>query len=132
MVAENRALAGQLLAAADLWLFVTSAARYADAVPWDYLHSAAERKAVVAVVLDRLPPAALDDIPAHLGQMMSQRGLAESPLFAVPETQVDDDGMLPAAAVAPIREKTAFSPQWRAWPRNSICRCSRRRTLIAR
>lgn len=104
VVAENRALAGQLLAAADLWLFVTSAARYADAVPWDYLHSAAERKAVVAVVLDRLPPAALDDIPAHLGQMMSQRGLAESPLFAVPETQVDDDGMLPAAAVAPIRE----------------------------
>ena len=25
----------QLLAAADLWLFVTTAARYADAVPWD-------------------------------------------------------------------------------------------------
>ncbi|PFG16029.1 dynamin family protein [Propionicimonas paludicola] len=103
VVAENRALAGQLLAAADLWLFVTSAARYADAVPWDYLRSAAERKAVVAVVLDRLPPAAVDDIPAHLGQMMSQRGLAESPLFAVPETEVDADGLLPAAAVAPIR-----------------------------
>ncbi|MCC6497447.1 MAG: 50S ribosome-binding GTPase, partial [Propionibacteriaceae bacterium] len=31
VVAENRALAAQLLAAADLWLFVTSAARYADA-----------------------------------------------------------------------------------------------------
>jgi Predicted GTPases len=104
VVAENRALAGQLLAAADLWLFVTSAARYADAVPWDYLRSAAERKAVVAVVLDRLPPAALEDIPAHLGQMMSQRGLAESPLFAVPETEVDADGLLPASAVAPIRE----------------------------
>ncbi len=103
VVAENRALAGQLLAAADLWLFVTSAARYADAVPWEYLRSAADRKAVVAVVLDRLPPAAMDDIPAHLGQMMSQRGLADSPLFAVPETEVDADGLLPAAAVAPIR-----------------------------
>ncbi|MGB7961757.1 MAG: GTPase domain-containing protein [Propionicimonas sp.] len=103
VVAENRALARQLLAAADLWLFVTSAARYADAVPWDYLRSAAERQAVVAVVLDRVPPAAMGEVPAHLGQMMVQRGLANSPLFAVPETQVDSDGLLPPAAVAPIR-----------------------------
>ncbi|MFZ1384976.1 MAG: GTPase domain-containing protein, partial [Propionicimonas sp.] len=66
VVAENRALAGQLLAAADLWLFVTSAARYADAVPWEYLRSAAERQAVVAVVLDRVPPAAMGEVPAHL------------------------------------------------------------------
>ena len=104
VVAENRALAGQLLAAADLWLFVTSAARYADAVPWDYLRSAAERHAVVAVVLDRIPPAAMDEVPAHLGQMMGQRGLGRSPLFAVPETEVDADGLLPDAAVAPIRD----------------------------
>ncbi|MCW2829747.1 MAG: transporter, partial [Aeromicrobium sp.] len=39
----NRELAAQLLAAADLWLFVTSAARYSDQVPWDYLRQAAER-----------------------------------------------------------------------------------------
>ena len=31
VVVQNRQLASQLLAAADLWLFVTSAARYADA-----------------------------------------------------------------------------------------------------
>jgi len=104
VVAENRALAAQLLAAADLWLFVTSAARYADAVPWDYLRSAADREAVVAVVLDRVPPAAMAEVPVHLGQMMGQRGLGSSPLFAVPETQVDADGLLPDAAVAPIRE----------------------------
>ena len=104
VVAENRALAAQLLAAADLWLFVTSAARYADAVPWDYLRAAAEREAVVAVVLDRVPPAAISEVPTHLGQMMGQRGLGRSPLFAVPETRVDDDGLLPDAAVAPIRE----------------------------
>ena len=96
VVAENRELAAQLLAAADLWLFVTSAARYADAVPWDFLHSAAERSAAVAVVLDRVPPRAMAEVPAHLGQMMSERGLAASPLFAVPETTVDDEGLLPA------------------------------------
>jgi hypothetical protein len=103
VVAENRQLAAQLLAAADLWLFVTSAARYADAVPWDFLLSAAERSAAVAVVLDRVPPRAMHEVPAHLGQMMSERGLAGSPLFAVPETQVDNEGLLPSAAVQPIR-----------------------------
>ncbi len=103
VVVENRQLAAQLLAAADLWLFVTSAARYADAVPWDFLLSAAERSAAVAVVLDRVPPRAMAEIPPHLGQMMSERGLAGSPLFAVPETAVDEYGLLPAAAVQPIR-----------------------------
>src|SRR5918998_6687805 len=34
VVEANRALSRQLLAAADAWLFVTTAARYADAVPW--------------------------------------------------------------------------------------------------
>ena len=103
VVAENRQLATQLLAAADLWLFVTSAARYADAVPWDFLISAAERSAAVAVVLDRVPPRAITEIPPHLGQMMNERGLGDSVLFAVPETAVDAEGLLPIAAVQPIR-----------------------------
>ena len=103
VVTENRQLAAQLLAAADLWLFVTSAARYADAVPWDYLRAAAERSAAVAVVLDRVPPRAMAEVPPHLGQMMSERGLGDSVLFAVPETTVDAEGLLPTAAVQPIR-----------------------------
>ncbi len=103
VVAENRQLASQLLAAADLWLFVTSAARYADAVPWEFLRAAAERSAAVAVVLDRVPPRAMAEVPPHLGQMMSERGLGDSPLFAVPETTVDSEGLLPGAAVQPIR-----------------------------
>jgi energy-coupling factor transporter ATP-binding protein EcfA2 len=103
VVVENRRLAAQLLAAADLWLFVTSAARYADAVPWDYLASAVDRSAAVAVVVDRVPPAAMAEVPPHLGQMMTERGLASSPLFAVPETTTDADGLLPDSAVAPIR-----------------------------
>ena len=104
VVTENRVLAAQLLAAADLWLFVTSAARYADAVPWEYLLSAAERSAAVAVVLDRVPPAAMGDVPGHLGRLMTERGLGQSPLFAVPETSVDEDGLLPDSAVSPIRD----------------------------
>ena len=103
VVDENRRLAAELLQAADLWLFITSATRYADAVPWQFLQSAAGRGAAVAVVLDRTPPAAMEVVPADLGRMMSQRGLADSPLFAVPETVTDQQGLLPDAAVAPIR-----------------------------
>ena len=100
---QNRVLAAQLLQAADLWLFVTSAARYADAVPWEYLKQAVERRASVAVVLNRVPPAAMKDVPPHLGQMMTERGLADSALFAVPETATNEEGFLPDSAVSPIR-----------------------------
>ena len=97
---RNRALAAQLLAAADLWLFVTSAARYADQVPWDFLRQAADRSAAVAIVLDRTPPEAVDTVAAHLARMLARRGLKDSPLFTVTEGQVNDDGLLPAEAVA--------------------------------
>jgi energy-coupling factor transporter ATP-binding protein EcfA2 len=101
---RNRTLAAQLLAAADLWLFVTSAARYADQVPWDFLKSAAERSTAVAVVLDRTTPQAVTEVKGHLTRMLDARGLGGSRLFTVPESVVDEDGLLPADAVAPIRE----------------------------
>jgi hypothetical protein len=100
----NRVLAAELLAAADLWLFVTSAARYADQVPWDFLKAAAERSTAVAIVLDRTPPAAVSEISTHLARMLISRGLRDSPLFTVPEGDVDADGLLPADAVAEIRQ----------------------------
>jgi energy-coupling factor transporter ATP-binding protein EcfA2 len=100
---RNRTLAAQLLAAADLWLFVTSAARYADQVPWDFLKQAAERSAAVAIVLDRTPPAAVDEVSSHLARMLTVRGLKDSPLFAVTEGTVDEQGLLPADAVKEIR-----------------------------
>ncbi|GAA1738303.1 ABC transporter [Aeromicrobium alkaliterrae] len=98
----NRELAAQLLAAADLWLFVTSAARYADQVPWDYLRQASERSTSVAVVLDRTSREGVAEVRGHLARMMTSRGLSDSPLFTVPETPVDTDGLLPADTVAPI------------------------------
>ena len=72
-------------------------------MPWEFLLSAAERSAAVAVVLDRVPPRAMAEVPPHLGRLMSERGLGDSPLFAVPETTVDAEGLLPTAAVQPIR-----------------------------
>jgi hypothetical protein len=98
----NRELATQLLAAADLWLFVTSASRYSDQVPWDYLRQAAERSTSVAVVLDRTHADAVIEVRGHLARMMTSRGLSDSPLFTVPESGTDTEGLLPPEAVAPI------------------------------
>ncbi|NYF09258.1 hypothetical protein HDC94_000414 [Leifsonia sp. AK011] len=101
---ENRALANQLLAAADLWLFVTTANRYADAVPWRLLDDAASRAITVGVVLNRVPPGAADDVREDLGRMLAERGLGAAPVFTVTEQPLDDSGMLPIAAAAGIRD----------------------------
>ncbi|WP_198412431.1 P-loop NTPase family protein [Nocardioides mangrovicus] len=100
---SNRVLAAELLAAADLWLFVTTAARYADQVPWDYLRRAADRSAAVAIVLDRTPPAAVAEVSSHLARMLTARGLRDSPLFVVREGHVDADGLLPPEDVVEIK-----------------------------
>src|SRR4051794_29005043 len=100
---SNRHLAAQLLAAADLWLFVTSAARYADQVPWNFLRQAAERSAAVAIVLDRTPPDAVETVSTHLARMLAARGLRDSPLFVVQEATLNEDGLLAPRRVAEIR-----------------------------
>jgi hypothetical protein len=99
---ENRRLAGQLLAAADLWVFVTTANRYADAVPWKLLLDAAGRDIMVAVVLDRVPPGAEAEVSGDLRALLDREGLGAAQLFIIPETTLDAKGMLPAAAVRPL------------------------------
>ena len=102
VVDENRALARQLLAAADLWVFVTTAARYADAVPWELLREAADRKIVVAVVLDRVPPGVGVEVRADLAARLEAEGLQRAPLFSISETEMDEDGLLPEADVSQL------------------------------
>ncbi len=102
LVETNRELARQLLAAADLWIFVTTAARYADAVPWDMLRQGVERGVSVAVVLDRVPPASLQSVRTHLAMLLRDRGLATSPLFTIPETPRSREGFLPKEVVTPL------------------------------
>src|SRR5215213_6687838 len=102
VLAENRALANQLLAAADAWLFVTTAARYADAVPWEFLRAARDRGTALCVVLNRVPADADREVPAHLRQMLRDEGLGDAELLVVPEVPLEGD-LLPARALAPVR-----------------------------
>jgi energy-coupling factor transporter ATP-binding protein EcfA2 len=102
VLAENRALAGQLLAAADGWLFVTTASRYADAVPWEFLRAARDRGTALSLVLNRVPEDADREVPAHLRQMLEDEGLPEADVLVVPETSLVES-LLPAPALAPVR-----------------------------
>lgn len=100
---ENRKLAGQLLAAADLWLFTTTANRYADAAAWDLLIEAGRRQITVAVILDRVPAGAAEEIEPDLRRMLTEKGLGEAPIFVIPESPLNAAQMLPVAAVDPLR-----------------------------
>ena len=102
VVSTNRELAATLLAAADLWIFLTTAARYADAVPWQLLHTARDRGTAIAIVLDRCPPEAIKDVGGHLSEMLAANGLGGAPLFVIAEQSLRG-GRLREKATAPIR-----------------------------
>lgn len=99
---RNREIAQHLLDAADLWVFVTTAARYADAVPWEFLRTASRRGVGIGLVLNRVPPGAAEEIAPHLSSMLADEGLGDAPLFVL-EEQPLVDGRLPTSAVQPLR-----------------------------
>lgn len=131
----GRGGADDLLAAADLWLFVTTAARYADAVPWERLAVARERGVVIALVLDRVPthpPGAAAGVVSHLSELLAAGGpaLAGAPIFVLPETRVDGQGLLPEEVVTPLRGWfNALSADPAA--RGAVARCTLDGTLAA-
>ncbi|WP_052359614.1 dynamin family protein [Actinoplanes friuliensis] len=104
VVDRNRQLAAQLLAAADLWLFVTTAARYADAVPWELLTTARLRGTVIALVLDRVPAEAAGEVSAHLGEMLAARDMGAAPIFVLPESTLDGQGLLSEDVTRPLHD----------------------------
>jgi energy-coupling factor transporter ATP-binding protein EcfA2 len=98
---ENRTLAAELLAAADLWIFVTTAARYADAVPWEFLARAREQGTPLIIVMNRTPAGSEATLKAHLEEMLAARGLAGTLVFTITEQPLDGT-RLPRDAVAPV------------------------------
>jgi len=97
----NREMADRLLEAADLWLFVTTAARYGDALPWRVLERAAARKASVAMVLNRVSTESVMEIRMDLMTRLREHGMTNVPLFVVPD-QGPHEGLLEERGVAPI------------------------------
>lgn len=100
---SNRILARRLLEAADLWLFITTAARYGDHTPWSTLEDAAARRTPIGVVLNRVPARILPEVRRDLVGRLEDLGLAESPFFVVPDAG-PHEGLLPEDSVAPLRD----------------------------
>jgi len=102
VVQAHREFAHQFLDASDLWLFMTSATRYADAAVWELLQQARERDASLAIVLSRVPAASAQQLSAHFDAMLEANGLAGAQRFVIAET-VLTDGMLPPEIYGPVR-----------------------------
>ncbi|MCY0934583.1 dynamin family protein [Streptomyces sp. H34-S4] len=104
LVVDNRTLAAELICAADVWVMVTTASRYADAVPWHLLRTAKQYKATLVTVLDRVPHQVLAEVSRQYGALLTRAGLGEVPRFTVPELpeSTGGGGLLPASAVAPL------------------------------
>jgi energy-coupling factor transporter ATP-binding protein EcfA2 len=111
----------QFLDASDLWLFMTSASRYADAPVWELLQHARERGASLGVVLSRVPPRHRTELVAHFGAMLDANGIQAENRFVIPETGLVD-GYLPDDIFAPIRD----------WLEDTAKRADRRVAVLSR
>ena len=102
LLRSNRETAARLLAVADVGLFVTTASRYGDALPWHVLSAARERGATMAMVLNRAPDATVAEVRVDLLDRLREYGMQSTPLFIVPDAG-PHEGLLPAKDVAGIR-----------------------------
>jgi energy-coupling factor transporter ATP-binding protein EcfA2 len=103
VVQAHREFAHQFLDASDLWLFMTSASRYADAAVWELLQQAKDRDASMAIVLSRVPPASARQLGGHFDSMLDANGLGKVRRFMIPETVISG-GRLPPEVSGPVRQ----------------------------
>ena len=116
----NRELTDRLVEAADLALFVTTATRYADRVPWAVLERVRERGLPLQVIVNRMPPDATDrgDILADVRRLLAEAGLEnvqagseDAPpreIIAVAEGALDPAGdRLERDAIGPVLDEIA-------------------------
>ncbi len=98
---ENRALAEELLDAADVWVWFVTARTYADEEGMRYLRRAARRRTALAVVLNQVHQRDLDEVLDDLRTKLSAEGL-DVEVLVVPLTSVQG-GRLPDHAVRDLR-----------------------------
>ena len=111
---DNRELADVLLEVSDLCVFVTTATRYADLVPWQVLRRAQERGLPLVVLLNRVPGDARDRdvVLADARRLLSEAGMNEADetldLIAVTEGDVDPNvNGLARETVRPLLDRIA-------------------------
>jgi energy-coupling factor transporter ATP-binding protein EcfA2 len=119
VVQAHHEFAHQFLDASDLWLFMTTSTRYADAAVWELLQYARDRGASLGIVLSRVPPASAAQLTTHFDAMLAANGLGDTQRFVIAETALTE-GRLPAEAYGPIR----------AWLEDTAAREDRRVAVL--
>jgi hypothetical protein len=120
--ARNRAIADALLAAADVWLWTTSAAKYADDESMRYLARGAARRTALAVALTRVDPEHVKELTSDFRSKLVEHAALEPELFTVPTAHVVDE-RLPRPAIGSIE-------RWLRELSGPLVRRSRRRQTI--
>lgn len=101
---EHRAMAETLIDNADIVVFVTSATRYADDVPWQVLRRAVSRGAPVIHVLNRVGSPAAGAI-VDFKSRLSSAGL-DHDVVTVPEHHLPEGAQqIPALSVRSLRRR---------------------------
>jgi energy-coupling factor transporter ATP-binding protein EcfA2 len=121
VVQAHHEFAYQFLDASDLWLFMTSASRYADAPVWEILQHARDRKASLGVVMSRVPQQYRTELVGHFTAMLDANGIDAADRFVIPEIPLID-GILPPDAYQPIRD----------WLADTADRSDRRVAVLSR
>lgn len=101
---EHRLVAESMIDSADVVVFITSALRYADEVPWAVLRRAVSRGAPVMAVLNRLSPNAAGAL-VDLKQRLAAAGLDDN-VVRISEHHLPPGAQsIPALAVRSLRRK---------------------------
>jgi hypothetical protein len=120
--ARNRTIADALLDAADVWLWTTSGAKYADDESMRYLARAAARRTALAVALTRVDPDDVEELATDFRAKLVEHATLEPELFIVPTARVIDE-RLPLPAIGSIE-------RWLRELSGPLVRRSRRRQTI--
>jgi energy-coupling factor transporter ATP-binding protein EcfA2 len=98
--ANHRAALG-VLAAADVVIFVASALRYADLVPWEILRSVTERGIPVIHVLNRITPESPGAVIDFRRRIRSAKMTPR--IVTISEHRLGEDRLLPETAMKALR-----------------------------
>ncbi|REK21311.1 MAG: hypothetical protein DWQ40_04200 [Actinobacteria bacterium] len=99
---ENHETALDLVASADLVVFVASALRYADLVPWQVMRAVTRRGIPVVHVLNRVSPENVGSVVDYRRRLSSEH--MDPEVIAITEHR-SVDGILPLPAVQQLRGK---------------------------
>jgi hypothetical protein len=112
----NRALTDRLVEAADLAVFVTTATRYADRVPWEVLGRVRDRGLPLVVIINRMPSDTTDRnvVMDDLRRLLADAGIVDArrhielDVIGVPEGALDlQNDALDRRAIEPLLERIA-------------------------